>query len=45
MVLREGTLELRYRMLNLCERLNNLVGWFDSFECVDKAVNKHRGIS
>jgi len=45
MVLREGTLELRYRMLKLCERLNNLVDWFDSFECVDKAVNKHRGIS
>ena len=44
MVLREGTIELRHRMLNLYERLNNLVDWFDSFECVDKAVNKHRGI-
>lgn len=45
MVLRESTLELRYRLLNFCERLNCLVNWFDSFECVNRAVNKHRGIS
>lgn len=45
MVLRESALELRHRLLNLCEKLNRLVDWFDSFECVDKAVNKHRGLS
>ena len=45
MLLREGCIELRHRLLNLCEKLNRLVDWFDSFECVDKAVNKHRGLS
>lgn len=45
MILRESALELRHRLLNLCEKLNRLVDWFDSFECVDKAVNKHRGLS
>ena len=44
MVLRESALELRYHLLNFCERLNRLVDWFDGFECVDKAVNKHRGL-
>lgn len=45
MVLREGVLNSRYHLLNFCEKLNTLVDWFDSFECVDKAVNNHRGIS
>jgi len=44
MLLREGCIELRHRLLKFCEKLNCLVGWCDSFDCVWKAVEKHRGL-
>ena len=42
MLTREGCIDLRRRLLKFCEKLNRLVGWCDSFECVWKAVEKHR---
>ena len=44
MLLREGSIELRYRLLKFCEKLNRLVNRLDDFECVWKAVKKHRGL-
>ena len=44
MLLREGCIELRHRLLKFCEKLNRLVDRLDDFECVWKAVKKHRGL-
>jgi hypothetical protein len=45
MLLREGAIELRHRLLKLCCGLNDLVDRLDTFACVWKAVMKHRGLS
>lgn len=44
MVARETCIEMRAKLLTLCDRLNDAVNWLDSFECVGMAVSKHRGI-
>jgi hypothetical protein len=44
MLLREGCIEARAMLLKFCEKLNRLVDRLDDFECVWKAVKKHRGL-
>ena len=45
MILREGCIELAGQCCHWATKLHLAVNWFDSFECVDKAVKKYRGIS
>lgn len=44
MVARETCIEMRAKLLTLCDWLNDAVNWLDSFKCVGSAVKRHRGI-
>ena len=45
MLLREGSIELRWKLVKVQAALANMCDRLDSFECVKKAVAKHRGLS
>ena len=44
MVMREGCIELRWKLVKVQGALANMCDRLDSFECVKKSVKKHRGI-
>ena len=44
MVVRETCIEIGAKLNALNKKLVAVVDWLDSFECVDKAVCRHRGI-
>lgn len=42
MILFEACIEARFKLLNLAKKLNDLVDWLCGFDCVNKAIEKHR---